>query len=62
MTETIMGRRKSPCMGCADRYPACSDHCRKAEYLDWKAEQERIRQNRSRYSTPIWKREEGRKR
>lgn len=28
--------RMSPCHGCKDRYPACSDHCTKPEYLDWK--------------------------
>ena len=45
----------SPCKDCHDRYPACSGHCEKPEYLEWKAEQEIIRQNRKKYKPPIWK-------
>ena len=26
----------SPCAHCSDKVPACSDHCDKPEYLDWK--------------------------
>lgn len=47
--------RLKPCMGCPGRYPACSDHCQKQELLEWKVEQEIIRQNRKRYKPPIWK-------
>lgn len=25
--------RHAPCKGCPDRYPACSDHCQKPEFL-----------------------------
>ena len=25
-----------PCKGCTDRYPACSDHCQKPEYLEYR--------------------------
>ena len=35
--------KSSPCRYCLDRYPACSDHCKKPEFLAWKAEQETIR-------------------
>lgn len=58
MTGTITSERYNPCKGCPDRYRACSDHCKKPEYLKWKAEQETIRKNRKNYmsnSTPIWK-------
>ena len=41
MVETIHSNRYNPCKGCPDRYPACSDHCRKQAYLDWKAEQKK---------------------
>ena len=47
--------KKMPCHGCPDRYPACSGHCEKPEYLEWQAEQEKIRQNRKKYKPPIWK-------
>lgn len=36
------GRTRPPCKGCPDRKPACSDHCRKPEFLKWKAEKEKI--------------------
>lgn len=55
MTETISSARYNPRKGCPDRYPACSDHCKKPAFLEWKAEQEKIRQNRKRYNSPIWK-------
>lgn len=54
MTETLSSARYNPCKGCPDRYRACSDHCKKPEYLKWKKEQETIRQNRKKYNTPIW--------
>ncbi|MBO5953463.1 MAG: hypothetical protein J6Q53_05025 [Oscillospiraceae bacterium] len=47
--------RYNPCKGCPDRYLACSDHCKKPERLAWLEEQEIIRQNRKKYSCPIWK-------
>lgn len=25
-----------PCMGCEDRVPGCSDHCRKPHFLRWR--------------------------
>ncbi len=46
---TVHNGRYQPCMGCPDRYIACSDHCQKPEFLDWKAEQERIRTARRKY-------------
>ena len=55
MTETIQSNRYNPCKGCPDRYPACSDHCEKPKYKEWKEEQARIRENRKRYNSPIWK-------
>ena len=57
-----MGNKNAPCKGCPDRYLGCADHCRKAEYLQWRQELERIRENRRKYVTPIWKREQGRAR
>lgn len=36
------GRNRPPCGSCPDRNPACSDRCRKPEYLGWKAEKEKI--------------------
>lgn len=29
--------RMPPCLDCPEKKPACSDHCQKPEYLDWKA-------------------------
>lgn len=55
MTETIINQRFNPCKGCPDRYPGCSDHCRKPQKLAWEAEQVRIRENRKKYTCPIWK-------
>lgn len=43
-----MGRNR-PCYGCPDRYTACSDHCRKPEFLEYRAELETIRRNRAAY-------------
>ncbi len=50
MITTVCGGRQHPCKGCTARYPACSDHCTKPEYLAYKAEQETIRKNRAAYS------------
>ncbi len=33
-----------PCKGCQDRYIACSDHCRKPAYLQWRLRLERRRE------------------
>ena len=54
-----MGNKNAPCKGCPDRYLGCADHCRKAEYLQWRQELERIRENRRKYVTPIWARGQG---
>ena len=54
MTETLRSSRDNPCNGCPDRYPACSDHCIKPEYLAWKEEQARIRAARKAYYSNIW--------
>ena len=37
-------RNKPPCQGCRDRYLACSDHCKKPQFLAWKEEKWRIDQ------------------
>lgn len=47
-------RGVSPCKGCPDRYPACSDHCKKPEYLKWCAEKELIDKNRKAYNKELW--------
>lgn len=41
--------RDTPCHGCPDRYTACSDNCKKPEFLAWRAELETIRANRRKY-------------
>lgn len=58
MTETVFSHRPNPCKGCPDRYPACCDRCRKPEYLNWKAEQKKIRDNRKNYTSSIWSSQE----
>lgn len=55
MTETFHNKRYNPCKGCPDRYPACSDHCEKPNFLEWKAEQKKIREARNAYLSPKWK-------
>ena len=42
-------RDDTPCHGCPDRYPACSGHCEKPEYLAWRAELKRVKKNRRQY-------------
>ena len=54
----LENERPNPCKDCLDRYPACSDHCKKPEKLAWKAEQEKIRENRKNYRSPAWIRRE----
>ena len=49
MDESLNRSRNNPCQGCPDRYPACSDHCRKPDFLAWREEQEKIRANRAKY-------------
>lgn len=49
MAENLKSGRKNPCWGCPDRYTACSDHCRKPDFLAWREEQEKIRANREKY-------------
>lgn len=44
-----------PGMGCEDKIPGCSDHCKKPEYLKFREELETIRNNRRRYICPVWK-------
>lgn len=60
MADISRSSRLNPCMGCQGRYPACSDHCKNPEFLAYKAEQAKIRENRGKYWSPIWKRGEGR--
>ena len=47
-------RKISPCQNCAERFTACHDRCPKDErgeegYKAWKAENERINEERKRY-------------
>lgn len=60
MNNITNNSRNNPCHGCPDRYLACSGHCEKPEFQQWKAEQEKIKENRRKYWSPIWKRGEGR--
>lgn len=44
-------QEKPPCLGCAERFLACSDHCPKDKrgeygYLAWKAKVKKIEDNR----------------
>ena len=58
MTETVFSKRRGPCKDCPDRYFACSDHCRKPDFLAWKQEQNTIRENKRNYRSPAWASEE----
>ena len=51
MAGNLNRGRDNPCYGCPDRYPACSDHCKKPDFLAWREEQKRIRENRAKYDT-----------
>lgn len=42
--------RDNPCQNCPDRFTACSDHCTKSEFLEWKQRQQTIRQNWAAYN------------
>ncbi len=44
MTEQKRDIRNKPCYGCPDRYPACSDHCQKPEFLALKEKREKFRE------------------
>lgn len=60
MNTTFRSNRKaSPCRGCPDRFPACSDHCRKPEYLAYREEQARIKAAKEAYRPPAWTWPEG---
>ena len=54
MTEALRSQRYNPCKGCPDRYTACSDHCRKENFLAWKEEQAKIRKAKKAYYQPAW--------
>ena len=43
----------APCRGCPDRYTACSDRCRKPEFLSWKKQNEE-RKAAQRREGQIW--------
>ena len=45
--------KNNPCHGCPDRFPACSDSCRKPAFAAWKAEQETIRENRRKFNETV---------
>ena len=53
MSDTARNQQDKPCKGCPDRYPGCSDHCRKPEYLADKAKKAKIREAKRRESE-IW--------
>lgn len=55
MPTAYQNDRYNPCHKCPDRYPACSGHCQKPEFLEWKEEQEKIRKARKDYRPPKWK-------
>lgn len=54
MNGPLQNGRYNPCKDCQSRYPGCSAKCKKPKFLEWQAEQEKIRQNRKRYNSPIW--------
>lgn len=43
-------RNLPPCGECPSKCPACSDHCRRPEYLAYKAEAERIKKARNEHN------------
>lgn len=47
--KPMASRGAAPCKGCPDKKMACSDHCQKREFLEWKREMEIIRKNRAEY-------------
>lgn len=49
-SDLLRSGRYNPCQGCPDRYTACSDHCTKPDFQDWKAEQDTIRRNKAAYN------------
>lgn len=51
----------NPCKGCPDRYPACSGHCTKPDYIAYRTEQEKIKTARKKYRPSIWAKSEKRK-
>lgn len=50
MRDPMRSGRKNPCYNCPDHKQPCSDHCKKPEFLAWKAEQEKIRKNQQAYN------------
>ena len=55
MSDPLRSKQKlSPCYGCPDKEPACSGHCKKPEYLKYRAEQERIKAAKKAYRPPAW--------
>lgn len=50
MTDQERDIRNKPCYGCPDRYPACSDHCQKPEFLALKEKRETYRKAQRRNS------------
>ena len=45
--------RENPCHHCQDRYPACSGHCQKEDFLNWR-EAERARKEAMRREKELW--------
>lgn len=60
MTDISRNIRMDPFVGCHDKCLACSDHCQKPEFKGYKAEKEKIKENRRKYWSPVWNRVEGR--
>jgi hypothetical protein len=46
-------RDMSPCYGCPDRYPACSGHCKKPEYIEWCEKRDLVKKNRKAYEKEV---------
>ena len=46
--------RHAPCKNCPDKYTACSDYCKKPEYLAYREELAIIRKNERNYICPVW--------
>ena len=45
----LSSRNNCPCRDCSDRYTACSDKCKKKEFIEWKTELRHIKENRKAY-------------
>lgn len=51
--KVCQDRKEKPCLNCPDRTPGCSDHCKKPDFLNFRAKQAKIREAQQREKA-IW--------